>query len=549
VTHALNFRAVEMHGRRMWERAAIARTLRFMKEYDLDTLVLHESDIITQIVYPRAYFDPYALWSDMPSRRGENAIFNNRAYVQDILRMAGEAGISVYLNVKEIGFSDEVLAIRPELSKDGAICPCEPFWLDYVAAKTDELFTDFPELAGLIVSFGSQESRASKVQNRCTCARCRATSLEDWYCDMIACMHGPAARHGKTLAVRDFAYKPEDHAPLVAAMRRAPADVVFCIKAQPHDFYLTFPDNPAIGLLPRAQWVEYDVMGQFSGWGVIPCYVGDDLARRAANWRRAGVSGIILRIEWERLNDLDSFDNISEANLMAGALLASGRNADPADIAARWLRAHGLDAGCAGLLAEFLARTPAIVVAAAYTNGFVTADNSMLPRSIERAWWGAEVRDSLVPWDASKAGALDLDRSRLETYLDEKRRAVDDARRLVGDLAERLRAVDAATAQAIDHAFALMVPWTDGHRLCVSVCLYARWIGSGRPDVGDRDYEALTVLLDELAAFADWARSFARSSATHHAKMLVDPRRADDVLRGGRAVLATRATRTVASGA
>lgn len=526
----------------MWERAAVVRTLRFMKEYDLNTLVLHESDIITQIVYPRAYFDPYALWSDMPARRGENAIFNNRAYMHDLLRLAGEAGIAVYLNVKEIGFSDEVLAIRPDLAKNGAICPCEPFWRDYIAAKTDELFTDFPELAGLIVSFGSQESRASKVQNRCKCERCRATSLEAWYGDMIACMHEPIARHGKRLAVRDFAYKPEDHAPLVNAMAKAPEGVVFCIKAQPHDFYLTFPDNPALGRLKRPQWVEYDVMGQFSGWGVVPCFVGDDLARRMPYWHRTGASGVILRIEWERLNDLDCFDNISETNLIAAALLASGRKADPADVAGRWLRSRDLDAGCAGLLAEFLARTPAIVTATAYTDGFVTADNSMLPRSIERAWWGAEVRDSLIPWDASKAGALDLDRAKLTAHLDEKRGAVEAARRLMIELAQRLHGADPATARAIEHAFAPLVPWTDGHRLCASVCLYARWIANAGPGVTPKDHEAMAALLEELAAFSQWARTFARSAETHHAKMLLDPKRADDVLAGGRAILATGAT-------
>ena len=56
----------------------------------------------------------------------------------------------------------------------------------------------------------------------------------------------------------------------------APDDIVFCIKAMPHDFYLTFPDNPALGRLKREQWVEYDVLGQFFGWGVMPCFVFDD---------------------------------------------------------------------------------------------------------------------------------------------------------------------------------------------------------------------------------------------------------------------------------
>ena len=529
-------RAVELHGRRMWERAAIVRTLAFMRAHDLDTLVLHESDIVHQIVYPRAYFDPYTLWSDMPSRRGENAIFNNRAYMQDLLRLAAEAGIAVYLNVKEIGFSDEVLALQPQLFKDGAFCPSEPFWRDYVGHKTDELFTDFPGLAGLIVSFGSQESRASRVQNRCKCQLCRDTSLQDWYGAMIACIHAPVVRHGKRLAIRDFAYKPADHAPLIAAMERAPEDVVFCIKAMPHDFYLTFPDNPALGRLAREQWVEYDVLGQFFGWGAMPCFVFDDLAARMPRWQAAGASGAIFRIEWERLNDLDSFDNISEANLIAAALLAAGEATAPQTAVQRWLEARNLDTGAAEWLTAILARTPAIMTGAAYTAGFVTADNSMLPRSVERAWWGAEVRDALIPWDASRAGALDLTCARLTSYLTEKNDALAAAQALCTDIANGCATLDGSTADAITRAFAHLVMWVDGQRLCVSVCLYARWFTTPGADVTTADLAAMARLLDQLKQFADRAQAFVAHEATsHHLRMLIDPLRAHDVLRDGRA--------------
>src|ERR1700712_5068987 len=112
--YAFPIRAVEMHGQRMWERHSVVRTLAFMKRHQLNTLVLHESDLVHQVVYPRAYFDPYALWSDLPSRRGENAIFNKRAYLAHLLGLAEDAGVAVWVNVKEIGFSDEVLAIHPE---------------------------------------------------------------------------------------------------------------------------------------------------------------------------------------------------------------------------------------------------------------------------------------------------------------------------------------------------------------------------------------------------------------------------------------------------
>jgi hypothetical protein len=219
----LPFRALELHGQGIWRRDRVSRALRFMQSHGLNALVLHESDLVHHVVYPRSLFDPHALWRDAPSRRGENAIFNNRAYLESVIAQARAAGIETWLNVKEIGFSDEVLALRPEVFKAGAICPSEPFWAGYVAAKTDELLGDFPGLAGVIVSFGSQESRASRAQNRCRCALCAAEPLEGWYGRIIAAMHDPVRRHGRRLAVRDFAYKPEDHRPLVAAPRAAGA--------------------------------------------------------------------------------------------------------------------------------------------------------------------------------------------------------------------------------------------------------------------------------------------------------------------------------------
>src|SRR3546814_9314429 len=91
-------------------------------------------------------------------------------------------------------------------------------------------------------------------------------------------------------------------------MRRAPKDVIFCIKATPHDFYPTFPHNTAIGRLrDRVQWIEYDTMGQFYGLAIAPCYVGGDMAERLDHAERNGV-----RSE-EHTSELQSLMRISYA--------------------------------------------------------------------------------------------------------------------------------------------------------------------------------------------------------------------------------------------
>lgn len=548
---ALPFRALEMHGQRMWERDRVVHTLAFMKRHGLNALVLHESDLVHQIVYPRAYFDPYALWSDLPSRRGENAIFNRRAYFDHLLKLARDANIDVWVNVKEIGFSDEVFALHPEVFKDGAICPSEPFWTEYVGHKTDELFTDFPLLAGMIVSFGSQESRASRVQNRCKCELCRAESLSAWYSRFIDVLHAPIARHGKRLAVRDFAYKPQDHEPLIDAVARAPDDVIFCIKAMPHDFYLTFPDNPAIGRLPRTQWIEYDVMGQFFGWGIMPCVIIGDLSPRLARWKAAGATGAIFRIEWERINDLDAFDTLAEVNLIGAAAMARGESIDTATACAGWLESRAwkqVDASTtepaldtAHWLAGILDATPGIIRHAAYINDFVSADNSMLPRSIQRAWWGMEVRDSLALWDPSRAADLDLDRTKLDRYLREKDDALAAARALVVRIRAPAHGVDPLLKAWVDAQFAWFDVWVEGLRLCAHACLYSRWLSGDDANGTADDRDAFEAILEQLQAYAARVKTVADDSRIpHQVIMLIDFRRALDIVREGRAQLSTQ---------
>ena len=531
---ALALRALEMHGQRMWESERVVRTLSFMQRHAMTDLVLHESDLVHQVVYPREYFDPYALWSDLPSRRGENAIFNRRAYLDHVIALAREAAVRVWVNVKEIGFSDEVLAIHPEVFKHGAICPSEPFWNEYVHAKTDELFTDFGGLAGMIVSMGSQESRTSRAQNRCHCALCEREPLTAWYARLVSVMHAAATRHGKRVAVRDFAYKPADHEPLIAAMAQAPADVIFCLKAMPHDFYVTFPDNPAIVRRTRPQWIEYDVMGQFFGWGVMPCFVLEDLRARVPRWLDAGIEGAIFRIEWERINDLDALDTLNETNLVAAAALARGEDIDAVEVCRRWLASRSWDGRAAPWLAGILERTLPIVRAAAYINDFVSADNSMLPRSIQRAWWGMESRDALAVWDPSRAADLDLDRDKLARYLAEKEHALAAARALVRDVRAPAAGVDPDVHASIEAQFAFYDTWIEGLAITARVCLYARW--AARPsDVTAADLEAFDAALRELERYATRAKAIAADSRIpHQVIMLVDPRRALDVLREGR---------------
>ncbi len=534
----LTFRGLELHGRRMWERARIVEALEFIRRHGMTALVLHETDLIQHLVFPRAYFDPYALWKDAPTRRGENAIQNNRVYFDHVLDLARRYAVDVWVEVKELGFPDEVLELHPELLQDGRICPSAPFWVEFTERKTAELLDDFPLLAGMIVSVGSPEGRASLAQRKCRCARCREMAVEDWYLHLIMAMYRPVSTRGKGLVVRDFAYRPEDHEPLIRTMEQLPEAIVFCIKNTPHDFYPTFPDNPAIGRLRRTQWVEYDVYGQFYGMGVVPCFVYDDLRARLAHAARHGVSGGLFRVEWERVNDWWCLETVNEVNLILAAALARGDDVTPEEVCRRWLQGRSLREEGAAWLAGVLMETWPIVKGALYVDDFLFADSSFLPRSVRRAWWTMETKHSLVAWDPSRRHDLRLSRERVEALVAEK----EEARGRIRRLAERVEAghpsVDSGLMADLRRQFHLFETYVDGFYHCARVSLFCRWVATCPAEVTEADRAGFVETLDALAAYGKRIRALAEEARhPHQVTLLMDHRRVADVLAEGRRVL------------
>ncbi|SFJ28330.1 hypothetical protein SAMN04515648_3414 [Phyllobacterium sp. CL33Tsu] len=531
-----DFRGLELCGMRMWERGSILKSLDFIEKHGMTALVLHETDGLQKILYPRVYFDPYAKWKSAPARRGENAILNNRVYFEHILNLASHRRIDVWLEIKQLGFPDEVLEMRPDLIKDGNVCPSEPFWYEFLENSVDELYRDYPKLSGLIISAGSPEGRASRAQNKCQCELCKRTPLADWYENIILSMWKPSEKHGKRMAVRDFAYKPQDHEPLIAAMDRTPKDIAFCIKVTPHDFYPTFPHNSAIGRLrDRVQWLEYDTMGQFYGLAVVPGYVGSDLRDRMEYGEARGVTGGVFRVEWERVNDWWSIDTINETNLIAAAMLTRGDDVATARVCELWLQSQGWPTEAASWLASALDETWDILKRALYIDDFMFADSSFFPRGVEKAWWTMETKHSLIAWDPSRAGDLKLDPQRIKSLLEEKAEAV----RRVNAYAQKVRQGDPSLPAElhellIDQA-GLFVTYVEGFEACARVCLWARAKQEG---VSASD-AALAEAIDLLQSYSERIRPITDDAKyPHQVAELIDVRRVEDVLREGRAIAA-----------
>ncbi len=534
----LKFRGLELCGTRMWERPRIVEALTFAKRHDLNALVLHDTDLGPRLIFPKRYFDPYTEWDSTPVRRGENAIHNNRAYLTSILELAARQDIPVWLELKELTFPDEVLERFPHLLKDGRICPSEPVWFEFLGAKFTELAEDFPQLAGVIMSPGSPEGRASRAQHKCRCPLCEHTTLADWYEQIIASVYAPLAHAGLRLAVRDFAYRPADHRPLTEAVNRAPADVIFCMKVTPHDFYPTFPDNPAIGALRREQWVEYDVYGQFYGWGVFPVFMRDDLAQRLRHAQSRGVSGALFRTEWERVNDWWCLETPNRANLIAAARLAGGDDAPAASILRTWLEEAGwpADADTASFVAGVWDRTWAVIRKGIYLRDFVFHDSSQFPLSVRKAWWTMERKHSLVDWDPARANDLRMDASGIDAALAEKDEAMSEITALRREVEHSSGAIPAEFHAWLRECFGWYVQYIAGFRALTEVSLYVEGLRQGALTRASVD----TALAASLRALDEYLTGLAptleRHQYPHQFRMLLSLGRARTVLEDGLAV-------------
>lgn len=450
-------RALELHSQYAWDYNWILQTMDFMKTMEMNTLILHRNDFIDLIVYPGKYFgyegeetdtifETYSqifrkLYQYTPTRR--SGPYQRRAFLKRVLEQARKRGIEVYIENKELYFPDILLEFYPQLVQDGHICATDPFWLEFLRVKYREFFREFPEVAGIITAPATGESRVSIKSNRCQCERCRKMPKEEWFDQVLRAMYEPIHQAGKTLVVRDFVFDPEAHREIAGVMEKLPADVVISLKNTPHDYYPTFPDNGRIGRVgDHCQWIEYDAMGQYFGWGIAMADLTGDYRRRMRHAVRNGADGIILRTDWESLDGHTAFRTPNRINLYAGSMLAKDLSVPDRDIYLRFLREEGWlldnltleeEEQAADWFGGLMSRTWAATSRMLYVQGCVFSDSSLMPVSYEHAFWLAEEKNSLKAWDPSKADALAPERAHLEAALTEKQEALE----ILDDLCRR----------------------------------------------------------------------------------------------------------------
>lgn len=448
---AYQVRSIEVHDTAtMWNPQKIQQIVDFMVRHDMNTLIFHENDIVDKLVFPSLLYKEniqdkniysifeniyQAIYDKTPSPFvfiDEKAILME--LMRSVVRIATGAGIRVFFQSKEIWFADLLFGDQ-QLMKDGAMCPSDPFWWEtYLPAKYQELFVALPELSGIVTSTGTRESRASLAHGKCKCDRCRNYDLQEWQKNIIMAIYKPISETGKQLVVRDFTYYADEQNGLRAGVLNLPDDIVVSIKNTPQDFYPTFPDNALIGQVgSHEQWIEYEVMGEYFGFGVVPCVLIEDIRARMKYALEREAKGFTARVDWEALPNHSAFDTVNILNVYATAMLAKNPDLPAAEIYRAYLSEHnlfadGLDStqqeACIQKVMDILERTWPVMAKTPYINDFLFSSNSKIPANIAHGEFLAKEHHGLQKWFPERANDHDMTPENVVRFLDEKEQAL-----------------------------------------------------------------------------------------------------------------------------
>jgi hypothetical protein len=530
IMESFETRALEIHSSRIWQQRQADNALEFMLRYHLNTLVIHTSDLIDMCVAPESHFPNTMMWKRWPVRY--HRMMNNRYYLNNIIRIAKEREIRVYVSVKELSFDEWLLSLYPQLRKpDGSLCATDPFWFDFLEKKTSEFLDNIPDVAGIIVSPGTRESKVSIAVNRCTCPRCQAITQTEWYKELISAMYRPIKKRGKTLGVRDFTRFSKEQDVLVTAINALSPDIIIAMKNTPHDFYPTFPHNPKIGTLgKRPQWIEYDAWGQFGGAGFFPCCLVEDLQYRLKHGYKNGVCGVQLRCDWENMTETGTFNSLNQLNIIAGAMLSENIDTDLENIYQEWAYNYGLlsplvpssfDQKPAPIAAgadykkvrDFMKSSWNVTVKGVWIRGHIFGEDCLFPDTMNRGMSMMFFNHNMEDWVPGASAAITATDENIAYIFEEKAQARKEAAGLAAVLDADTLGLPPELAEDLKDMIDLYQVYIEGFYFCTRACYLAQ---KALEQGGENNLYAARDAVKELAAYAEIVHRRVHKRDYHH---------------------------------
>lgn len=486
---SFEFRGLEIHSSRMWQQAQVDKAIDFIKKTGMTALVFNQNDLLDAVVYPAKYFPDELMWKRWPPRN--SSVKNNKYYINKIIRDAKRNGIEFYFEVKEIFFPAGLLDIRPELmNPDGSLCPFDPFWIEFLEEKLKELMEEVPDFTGIIFSIGTRESMLSISANQCKCPRCQTNKEIDWYYSIVNIIYKTLNARGKKLIIRDFSFTGDQQGIMIEAVQKCSQDIVISLKNTPRDYYPTFPTNPHIGLSGLTEWVEFDTWGQFFGLGVFPVSVIEDMQNRMRECHDKKVKGILLRTDWECVNDGSSFNSMNLLNVYAGAMLSQNIELDLDNIYKAWSDNGYLSALRPGscLMAsvppvkedayinmrDFMKASWKVMEKTNFVRGHLLGESVLPPDTVQKAFDMMVYIHGRDDWEPGASKKVEPTDENIEVIIREKDAALEEVKNLSAILKAETLGFSEEILKEIEDTLDLYVYFVKMMRVCTIACFYTR---------------------------------------------------------------------------
>ncbi|MEM7445885.1 MAG: hypothetical protein AAF414_21365 [Pseudomonadota bacterium] len=497
---AFSFRAIETNAPMHWEGPWLDRVLAMMRQRGFNALATHQNDLLDEL----SHLDSGGHEGVGDLRR--KMVYSRASWMRRLARRLGEQGAGLYLEVKEPSYADYLLDLYPDLvDANGAVNPLNSQWPSILKRKVEAVLSAIPDLAGIIVSFSSPESRASphrylrKEQER-------EFDFASWLRSMIDAIAEPLEMAGKRLIVRDFSYGRQEQLETLNVLKSSDRRLAAALKITPLDYFPGFPNNPAIramGDVPVI--VEFEAVGEDTGWGLVPNCRAAEFVDRMNYVQSAGAAGIMIRINWEGIIGWSALDSLSDSNIFALArLMVKGAAQDPETLVCAWIEErYGLaaDSPLARELASALVKSLGCI-REIYWFGNVFPRHSQIPLTWQQAWWSMQ-HHALSHWymDGSHDRDFELTEANRHLLFKAKADAVALAENVALEVQQLLNSDSVPDALRADMgpSFARMPAYLQAFDLAMRGAFLAKRYDR---DHGQEDRDAVLSIAAEMEALA-----------------------------------------------
>jgi hypothetical protein len=296
--------------------------------------------------------DKYAIYGKDSVYRARHIFY--REYFRNLIRIARKHGMDFYL------YSDEFVYTPPLGEWVGEISDNNPKLWEAYQAKYDEVLTQLPEAAGVLLRLGEiyvykgykgkniVDSRGYNPE------RYRRLIDETW---KITCQkHGKKYVHRTWTVTENYIHsQPDLYEDVFSGQKKE--GLIVSIKHPQTDFWYYQPPNPTIGMCEQNQVVEFQCRREYEGMGVFPAVpwrdFKNDMVRISKKktvlgywlWPNEGGNAVGNNNEPQtHYSFLKGFAAWNEANTYLAAALGHNPKAKVKDILNNWAKAMYGDA-------------------------------------------------------------------------------------------------------------------------------------------------------------------------------------------------------------